>query len=175
MVFFSNCAALHQFSLGDIDSRHAKLKKFTIMKSELGIEVAKTAGKAGYILKRSGVINKRDAKRIKALSFILSISNMGPRTGKAIYDETYLDKLAWKIYEKCPSGKITGLTSIRESAKYVVISGEIGKIIGYCYGELQHKAETTKDKSKSNEQNDEGRETPDKTKKTSGEGRESGA
>lgn len=145
------------------------------MKSELGIEVAKTASKAGFILKRSGVINKRDAKRIQGLSFILKISNMGPRTGKAVYDETYLDALAWKIYEKCPSGKITGLASIRESARYAVISGEIGKIVGYCYGELQNKAESSERKGQPKQPNDDGREGPDKTKKVSDEGRETGA
>ena len=33
---------------------------------------------------------------------------------------------------ECPSGKLTGLMSVRESRKYPVISGEIVKVTGYC-------------------------------------------
>lgn len=145
-ILLSHCAVLHQYSMGDIQAGRGNLKKFTIMKSELGIEVAKTASTTAQILRNSGRISQRDADKIQGLATILALSNMGLRTGKAVYDETYLDSLAKKIYEKCPSGEITGLISIRESAQYPVISGEIGKIVGYCYGKLKEE-ESSKEKN----------------------------
>ena len=58
---------------------------------------------------------------------------MGPRTGEPVWSsDTYADKVYLGLYEKCPSGQITGLTSIREINKYPVVSGEIVKITGFC-------------------------------------------
>ena len=56
---------------------------------------------------------------------------MGPKTGNPVFDDTYSDALA-EMLLKCPSGQISGLVSVRESAHYPIVSGEVIKLVGYC-------------------------------------------
>jgi hypothetical protein len=63
---------------------------------------------------------------------LIGLFQMGPQTGNPVYSKDYARNLMQLIYEKCPSGKVTGLTSVRESRKYPVISGEIVKVTGFC-------------------------------------------
>ena len=58
----------------------------------------------------------------------------GPKTGKPVFTEKYSDKIIHELRTECPSGRITGLTMVRETAEYPVVSGEIVKVVGYCEG-----------------------------------------
>lgn len=100
---------------------------FELKVSETGIDMKEVSNVAGALSNGNdlGSSTKKFAKMI-------SMFQMGPRTGKPIYNERYADKLAKAIYQKCPSGDITGLVLIRETASYPVVSGEIVKIKGYC-------------------------------------------
>ena len=97
--------------------------------SETGIDLGE-ATKIGQSLTR----NKKAGEQMQAVNDIISLFQMGPRTGNLVYNDSYAEGLLLRLYETCPSGKITGLSSIRESRKYPVISGEIVKITGYCVG-----------------------------------------
>ena len=58
---------------------------------------------------------------------------MGPRTGNPVYNERYAEDLLFLIKQKCPNGRVSGLTITREqSERYPVISGEIVKVTGHC-------------------------------------------
>ncbi len=118
--------------MGEINSSKGKLKRFEIMKSHLGITVSEGIIIADKGLKATKSINSSQSDALKMIAFIYELSNMGPRTGRQTYSDTYLDNLADEILKKCPSGNVTGLMSIRETAIYPVVSGEIGKIVGYC-------------------------------------------
>ena len=118
--------------MGEIDSSKGKLKRFEIMKSHLGITVSEGIIIADKGLKATKSIKSNQSDALKIIALIYELSNMGPRTGRQTYSDTYLDSLAGEILKKCPSGNITGLMSIREVAVYPVVSGEIGKIVGYC-------------------------------------------
>lgn len=124
------CAILHHTQVGDVDSALVKEgRRFEILVSETGFNF-KEAGEAGKLL-------TRDAKTqsdIGNAQAILSLFQMGPRTGNQVFSPEYADKIFDLIRKECPSGRYSGLTSIRETAKYPVVSGEIVKITGYCQG-----------------------------------------
>lgn len=125
--FIAGCAQLHHIQVGDVET-HSKFvqKPFEILISEMGFNIGEVAGAAGRT--REGLKNNDGAKALA----ILSLFQMGPITGNPVYVKDYAKNLMQVLYEKCPSGNITGLMSIRETRKYPVISGEIVKVKGFC-------------------------------------------
>ncbi len=124
-LLFSSCAILYHVQLGSIDSRSDKdvLIPFEIKVSEMGVSTEEV----GRIARASG--GNGDAGKAAA---ILQLFQLGPTTGNPVYDESYAKKLVYEIHQKCPTGRVTGLVSIREMRKYPVISGEIVKVTGFC-------------------------------------------
>ena len=119
---------MHHTQVGEVDSKIVlEGTKFEILVSETGFNF-KEAANVGQALSKSDK-TKEDIGQAQA---ILSLFQMGPRTGNHVFSPKYADKLFSLIRKECPSGRISGLTSVRETAKYPVISGEIVKIIGYC-------------------------------------------
>lgn len=139
LFLLQSCAIIHHVQIGEIRHKknHVKMP-FELKVSETGFDV-KEAGDLAQSL--SGSSEDTTAKKI---ADAIGMFQMGPRTGKPIYNDKYADNLAKAIYQKCPSGDITGLTMIREMASYPVVSGEIIKIKGYC---LQRKTKRKKRKS----------------------------
>lgn len=126
-IFLSSCAQLHHVQIGEIVSHPRYVNKpFEIKISETGFDI----GEAIEISKN--FMSKKDQQGADDISSIISLFQMGPTTGKPVYVNGYARKLIQVLYEKCPSGRITGLMSIRESREYPVISGEIVKVTGYC-------------------------------------------
>jgi hypothetical protein len=128
LTILTGCAALHSVQVGMIDNRGSdkeNLVPFEIMVSETGVslddikEIGKYAG---------GDLGNASNSAAETLSYF----QMGPRTGNPIYNEKYAEGLQKQIFQKCPSGRVTALVSIRETMKYPVISGEIIKIRGLC-------------------------------------------
>lgn len=131
LFLFNSCAVLHHVQVGDvIYSSKYTYKPFDIKVSETGVNVREIGGTAAALGKGSSS-NTGDA--VAGIAAIISILfQMGPRTGNPVFDDTYADRVASVLYDKCPSGLVTGLTSIRETKKYPYISGEIIKVTGYC-------------------------------------------
>lgn len=122
----SGCAVLHHAQVGQIDNRGTEVMiPFEIKMSETGVSV-EDAGRIARSARSDG------GERLGQLADIIGLFQIGPRTGNPVYDEHYAEKLIYQIHEKCPSGRVTGLMSIREMRKYPVISGEIVKVTGYC-------------------------------------------
>lgn len=122
----SGCAVLHHAQIGNIDNRNGIQKTpFTVMVSETGVSTED-------ISRIAKATNSKAGDSASSLAEIVALFQMGPRTGNPTYNPKYAEKLLQEIYKQCPSGKITGLMSIRETRKYPVISGEIVKITGYC-------------------------------------------
>jgi hypothetical protein len=127
LIILSSCAQLHHVQIGEIVSHPNYVQKpFEVKISETGFDI----GEAIEISKT--FMNKQDQQGADNISSIIALFQMGPRTGKPVYVKGYAKNLIQVIYEKCPTGKITGLMSIRESREYPVISGEIVKVTGYC-------------------------------------------
>jgi hypothetical protein len=139
LSLLSSCAVVHHVQVGDIESKRNYVRMpFEMKVSETGIDFQQ-AGNLTQALAKNQAGNQ-----VKQIADIIALFQMGPITGNPIFNEKYADGLAKSIYTKCPSGNITGLVMIRETAKYPVVSGEIMKIKGYC---LQKK---TKRKNKRN-------------------------
>ncbi len=124
----SGCAILHHHQIGEVDSNIVqKGRKFEILLSETGFSV----NEAGAILK-STTQSKQSRKDIGQAQAIIEMFQMGPRTGNPVFTDQFADNLVDRVLEKCPSAKVSGLASTRETAKYPVVSGEIVKVSGYC-------------------------------------------
>jgi hypothetical protein len=127
LITLTSCAQLHHVQIGEIVSHPDYVQKpFEVKISETGFDI----GEAIELSKT--FMNKKDQQGADNISNIIAMFQMGPRTGKPVYVKGYAKNLIQVIYEKCPTGKITGLMSIRESRDYPVVSGEIVKVTGYC-------------------------------------------
>lgn len=127
LALFSGCAVLHHVQVGEVDNRtDTNTVPFEVMVSETGIStedvdrIARAANGGGN-------------NAVSAIAAVVGLFQMGPRTGNPVYTERYAEKLIYQIYEKCPSGQISDLLSIRETRKYPVISDEIVKVTGVCH------------------------------------------
>lgn len=120
------CAILHHAQVGMIDNRAgSSAVPIEIMVSEAGVNLDEAADIARATGSRTG----DDAA---GLAKMIAFFQIGPRTGNPVYNERYAEKVLSLIHEQCPSGRVTGLMSVREMRKYPVISGEIIKITGFC-------------------------------------------
>ena len=120
------CARLDHVQIGEIDQTQGTLIPFNVQVSQFGFEAA-AAAELGRAVSKG-----RTAEQFQQLRDILALMNMGPRTGNPVYDEEYADKVLDYIYAECPTGKITGLTSVREAKSFGAVSGEIVRLSGFC-------------------------------------------
>jgi hypothetical protein len=124
----TSCVYLHHVQISDIDQRRLKqLEKFEIMVSETGVNLDEATSIA-----RGLTSSKKTREQLDQINSLISLFQMGPRTGNLVFNDTYAEPILELILSRCPSGQITGLTSLREMKKYPVISGEIVKITGWC-------------------------------------------
>jgi hypothetical protein len=127
----TGCAVLHHVQMSDIDNR----SQFTLVPIEVKVsEVGVDIGDAKAIAHAS-LANAKDRQAAGDVTTIIQSFQMGPRTGAPVYSDKYAEKLIYQLHTQCPSGKITGVQSVRESRDYPVIKGEIVKITGYCLRE----------------------------------------
>jgi len=123
---FSACAVLHHVQVGHIDNQNKSAAiPFEILMSEMGVS-------AEEVGKLSRASNSRGGDDVAGLAGLVALFQVGPRTGKPIYNPRYAEKLVYEIHQKCPTGRVTGLVSVREMRDYPAISGEIVKVTGYC-------------------------------------------
>lgn len=129
LISLTSCAYLHSAQFGEIDSHTVTHgKKFEILVSELGVNFQEAGN-----LARAFTADANANKNIKAVQDILALFQMGPRTGNPVFNEKYADRIFDVVRDKCPSGNISGLMSVRETSKYPIVSGEIVKVVGYCH------------------------------------------
>ncbi len=126
-LLVGGCSQLHHVHIGEIDQSQGRLTPFTIMVNELGFDAAKAAEIGGAVAKSAST-----SEDLEIVAFILAISNFGPKTGNPVYNDAYADNVFSEVIKACPSKKITGLTSVRESTNVGPISGEVVRINGYC-------------------------------------------
>ncbi len=132
LALLTSCSYMHHMQVGEINNSNEFIKTPIDVKiSEVGFSLQEATDVAKIITK-----DKQD-KQLEELQNIIALFQMGPVTGKPVYVDNYAKDVLVKLYSKCPSGNITGITSIRETNSYPVVSGEIIKITAYC---LQRKS-----------------------------------
>ena len=125
---WTGCAVIHQGLFGDVDSQTVlEGRRFEILVSHTGVDIEQAAELAKLAGSAAG-----KGEEVGEAADLIKMFQMGPRTGNPVFDDTYTDKVMDLIKTECPSGRISGLMSIRESANYPVVSGEIVKLVGYC-------------------------------------------
>ena len=121
------CAVLHHAQVGEIDSKVVLTGEyFEIKMSEVGYDVGEIVEVAEALTRSKGDEDEG------SIADIIELFQMGPKTGNPVFDDAYADPLFDRILRTCPSGRVSGLMSIRETADYGMISGEIVKLTGYC-------------------------------------------
>jgi hypothetical protein len=124
----SGCVFLHSAQMGDVDSKVVlEGERFEIRISEQGFNLQE-----GAMLVEAFADAAGKAKGIRDAANIIKLFQTGPKTGNPVFSDDYTDDLIHQLKLKCPSGRISGLTSVRETAKYPVVSGEVVRLIGYC-------------------------------------------
>jgi len=127
-IALPSCAFLHHVQISDIDNRSGyTLQPIDIKLSETGFNIDEAADIARGITR-----SERAREDIDTIRDLIKMFQMGPKTGNPVFNDRYARNTVFRIYEACPNGNITGITSIRETRKYPVISGEIVRITGYC-------------------------------------------
>ena len=106
------------------------MKSFEVKVSGTGVNLEEANQVAQGMFKLAG--NKKGAEGANSIKETVAMFQFGPKTGNPVYDEKYADKLYSLVRQKCQSGHVSGLTVVRETRKYPVISGEIVKITGFC-------------------------------------------
>jgi hypothetical protein len=125
----SGCMRAHQVQLGEVDAQAVERgQHFEILISETGVNL----DEAAEVVK---VFAGSRAEEVDQAQDIVEMFQMGPKTGNPVYDEGYADALFEALRAECPRGQISGLMSVRETAQYPVVSGEIVKVTGYCLEE----------------------------------------
>lgn len=114
----SSCASLHSYQVDDIDSSSGALTPFEVQVDETGFDIHQgmEIGKA--------LVDRRSAKRLNTAEGVIALFQVGPSTGNPTFRDTWADGLVAAIRERCESGRVTGLTTVRESNHYPVVSGE---------------------------------------------------
>jgi hypothetical protein len=121
------CARLDHVQISDIDQRQGQLQPISVKLSEAGIHMANLAH-IGSELSSS----VSTSEHLDGLKDILQLINMGPSTGNPVFSDTYAEQALQQLYAQCPTGKITGIRSIREANDYGVVSGEIIRLDAFC-------------------------------------------
>lgn len=122
LLLLTSCARLHHITVSNVDAR-MKGSPFEVYVSDMGVNIGETS-RAMSRASKDGTFKK--------IGDIVSMFQMGPRTGNPIYHVNEFMGIGEAIKSKCPSMKVTGLTSIREMRNYNFVSGEIVKITGFC-------------------------------------------
>lgn len=131
LMMSSGCAVMHSTQLGDIDADTVMSSKpFEIKLAAVGFDAQEAAETAAAIAELSG----KSGDTFSTVGDIIALFQMGPKTGKPVFTPKYSDQIIHELRTTCPSGRITGLTMVRETADYPVVSGEIVKVVGYCQG-----------------------------------------
>ena len=117
------CATLHRAELDEIDSQQGRLQPFEVHVSDTGVDV-----KAVGVLASAATRSARPSQ----LASIVALFQFGPKTGSVVLDDKFADNVADDILAHCPSGRVTGLLSLRESTSYYAVSGEYVTIRGFC-------------------------------------------
>jgi hypothetical protein len=117
------CVSLHRAQLDEIDAQQGRLRPFEIHVSETGVDT-KAVGALASAVTRS--------HKPSEVANVVALFQFGPKTGDVVFDDAYADVVAQAILDRCPSARVTGLMSVRESTKYYAVSGEYVTVRGFC-------------------------------------------
>lgn len=126
ILICSGCARLDHFQISDIDQSQGELKPISVKVSETGFDASETVAIA------SAFSSGSTQSGLEEVALILALINLGPSTGNPVYSDQYAENLLIQLREQCPSGKMTGIRSVREGLSYGPVSGEVVRLDADC-------------------------------------------
>lgn len=130
LIAAMGCMKLHAVQVGEIESSAVlNGERFEIKLSAIGFSTKELGEIAGM-----AASSQKGRETSESISSLIELFQQGPRTGEPVVDPRFADRLHRKILDRCPSGDVSGLMTIRETADYPGLTGEIVKVVGYCGG-----------------------------------------
>lgn len=129
----TSCASLYHVQVSDVENMD-RGRVIDVKVSETAFDF-KSMGQTGINAAQRNAYrrgDRGDQDKLAGLEILWALTNYGPRTGLPVFTERYSDHVLDELIGRCPTGKITGITSIREAREYPYISGEIVNIRAYC-------------------------------------------
>ena len=129
----SACASLYHVQVSDVEHTD-RGRVIDVKVSETAFDF-KAMGQTGLNIAQRNAHRRGDtgtSDKLAGLELILALSNFGPRTGLPVFTDRYSDFVLDELIGKCPTGRITGITSVREAREYPYVSGEIVNIRAFC-------------------------------------------
>ena len=124
------CMTLHAVQIGEIDAQSIlQGERFEIKLSAVGFSTEELGELASLAAR-----NKEDRDAAGFITTIIELTQQGPRTGEPVVNPRFADRLYREILDRCPSGDVSGLMTVRETADYPGLTWEIVKVVGYCGG-----------------------------------------
>lgn len=125
-ILVGACAELYHYQLSDIDSTQGTLVPVSAQVSSTGVDFEQV----WQVLELTP--SSRQRERIWTAQEVQSSAHSGPTTGNPTFNDRWADEVASVLLAQCPSGRITGVSAVREQRKYSAISGEIVTVKGLC-------------------------------------------
>jgi hypothetical protein len=122
----TGCASLHHVEVGEMTPAQAD-KRIEFKLSHTGWDVQQAAALVRFMSPDSRV-----RSGAKTVSTVWQLLTFGPRTGEVTFNDTYADETFKLLAAACAPGRLVGFVTMRETAKYPVVSGEIVRVVGYC-------------------------------------------
>lgn len=121
------CAHMHHYEVGEIDDSKGSLRPIEVRVDETGIDAQEAAEIA-----KLATSSRQARQRVGTAQTVIALAQTGYKTGGVTLNDDWADGLLAAVLKRCPSGQLTGVTVIRESADYPVVSGEIVTVKGWC-------------------------------------------
>lgn len=127
----SGCAVMHRSAIGEkLPDQGAPPDAIELNISDLGVDRAAIARDLSAVA-RSGGSSLRGVGQ--ALEFFTWATSQSPRTGKPTSTDTWADDVPLELRLRCKGGVISGIQTLRESADYPYVSGEIVRVRAFCH------------------------------------------
>lgn len=127
----SGCAVMHRSAIGEkLPDQGAPPDAIELNISDLGVDRAGIARDVAQVA-RSGGSSMRGVAQ--AVEFVTWATTMSPKTGKPTTTDTWADDAALELKLRCKGGVVSGIQTLRESAEYPYVSGEIVRVRALCY------------------------------------------
>ena len=138
LIFLSvlsfGCTRVHHVQIGAIDNTVAGVP-INVVITDIGVDAAKIARRVEQVVQ----INKKRKKRKKStVSDVISLFQVGPKTGAPVYNEHWGEHLLKELHLKCPSGRLKNVHSRRLSTDYgdTGVTKEIVVVDAICIRDL---------------------------------------
>lgn len=128
----SGCAVMHRSAIGEVlPGEGAQESRVELGVSELGVDRESLSKDVAAIAKNGGSGSLETAGNV--IEFFTWATTQSPRTGNPTRTDTWADNLVMELKRHCPNGQVSGIQTLRESAEYPYVSGEIVRVRATCY------------------------------------------